>query len=210
LDLLDKDVGSGGVVLLPDQSSGPPHLLVAGGKEGKLYLVNRDSMGHFCGSCTATTGDTNILQSFAATNALFATAAFWQNGLYLGGVLDSLKLFLFDPSTGKLNTSAASQSTTIFAFPGSTPSISSQRASNGIVWAIDSSQLGVPRNAGGPAVLHAYDATNLAIELWNSSQAANNRDQAGLAVKFTVPTVANGKVYIGTRSTIEVYGLLPN
>jgi hypothetical protein len=210
LDVLDKDVGSGGVVLLPDQSSGPPHLLVAGGKEGKLYVVNRDSMGHFCGSCTATTGDTNVLQSFAATNGVFGTAAFWQNGLYLGGVSDSLKLFLLNPSTGKLNTSAASQSTTIFAIPGSTPSISSEGVSNGIVWAVDSSQFGVPWNAGGPAVLHAYDATNLAIELWNSSQAANNRDQAGQAVKFIVPTVANGKVYIGTRSTIEVYGLLPD
>jgi hypothetical protein len=186
-------------------------LLVAGGKEGKLYLINRDSMGHFCGSCTATTGDTNVVQSFAATKAMFGTtAAFWQNGLYLGGVSDSLKLFVFNPSTGKLNTAAASQSTTIYPFPGSTPSISSQGASNGIVWAIDSSQSGAPRNAGGPAVLHAYDATNLAIELWNSSQAANNRDQAGQAVKFTVPTVANGKVYIGTRSTIEVYGLLPD
>ena len=91
------------------------------------------------------------------------------------------------------------------------PSISSQGTSNGIVWAIDATQFGIPGSHGlGPAVLHAYDASNLATDLWNSSQAPNSRDQAGDAVKFTVPTVANGRVYIGTRSTVEVYGLLPN
>jgi hypothetical protein len=89
---------------------------------------------------------------------------------------------------------------------------------NGILWAIDSSAYGPPSSAGtGPAILHAYDATNLAIELWNSSQAAGGRDIAGDAVKFTVPTVANGKVYVSTRGNyttvlgeVDVYGLLPN
>ena len=81
----------------------------------------------------------------------------------------------------------------------------------GVIWAIDSSRYGVPTKLGlGPAVLHAYDASDLATELWNSSQAANNRDTAGNAVKFSVPSVANGKVYIGTRTEIDVYGLLPN
>jgi hypothetical protein len=206
----DRDLGSSGTVLLPDQASGIPHLLITGGKEGTLYLLNRDSMGRYCGTCSASTGNTNTVQSFSATNGLFGTPAFWNNGLYVAGRSDQLGVFNFNPSTGMFDTSPSSRSVNTFDFPGATPSVSSQGTSDGILWAIDSSQYGPPKNAGGPAVLHAYDATNLASELWNSSQAANSRDQAGTAVKFTVPTVANGKVYVGTRTTVEVYGLLPN
>jgi hypothetical protein len=209
LDGQDADLGSSGVVILPDQNSGPAHLLVAGGKEGKLYLLNRDAMGNYCAACTTT--DTNILQSFLATPAIFGTPAFWQNKLYVGGTSDFLSLFTFDVATGNFNTVASSRSATSFQFPGPTPSVSAQGTADGVLWAIDSSGYGVPSAFGtGPAILHAYDAANLASELWNSSQAANNRDTAGNAVKFTVPTVANGKVYIGTRTEIDVYGLLPN
>ena len=209
LDGQDADLGSSGVVILPDQNSGTAHLLVAGGKEGKLYLLNRDAMGNYCAACTTT--DTNILQSFLATQAIFGTPAFWQNKLYVGGTSDFLSLFAFDATTGNFNTVASSRSATSFQFPGPTPSVSAQGASGGVLWAIDSSGYGVPSQFGtGPAILRAYDAANLASELWNSSQAANNRDAAGNAVKFTVPTVANGKVYIGTRTEIDVYGLLPN
>jgi hypothetical protein len=209
LESADRDLGSSGVVLLPDQTSGTAHLLVTGGKEGRLYLLNRDSMGHYCDSCSSSSGDTNTVQSFSATSALFGTPAFWNNGLYVGGLSDQLLVYTFNSSTGKFQTSPSSQTSTSFSFPGVTPSISSQGASNGIVWALDTSQYGVPKNSGGPAVLHAYDATDLTTELWNSTQAANNRDRAGNAVKFAVPTVANGKVYVGTRSTVDVYGLLP-
>jgi hypothetical protein len=209
LDGQDIDLGSSGVVILPDQTSGPVHLLVAGGKEGKLYLLDRDAMGNYCAACTTT--DTNILQSFLATPAIFGTPAFWQNKLYLGGTADALSLFAFDATTGIFNTVASSRSATSFQFPGPTPSLSAQGAAGGVLWAIDSSTYGVPSAFGtGPAILHAYDAANLSSELWNSSQAANNRDTAGNAVKFTVPTVANGRVYIGTRTEIDVYGLLPN
>jgi len=131
--------------------------------------------------------------------------------LYLGGTGDNVSVYTFDPAAGSFATAASSRSATSYSFPGPTPSISAQGASGGVVWAIDSSRYGVPSGSGlGPAVLHAYDAINLATELWNSSQAANNRDTAGNAVKFTVPSVANGKVYIGTRTEIDVYGLLPN
>jgi hypothetical protein len=209
LDAQDADLGSSGVVMLPDETSGPAHLLVAGGKEGKLYLLDRDAMGNYCAACT--TADTNVLQSFLATPAIFGTPAFWQNKLYLGGTSDALSLFAFDTTTGIFNTVASSQSATSFQYPGPTPSLSAQGASGGVLWAIDSSRYGVPSAFGtGPAILHAYDAANLSSELWNSSLAANNRDTAGNAVKFTVPTVANGKVYIGTRTEIDVYGLLPN
>lgn len=209
LESADRDLGSSGVVLLPDQTSGTAHLLVTGGKEGRLYLLNRDSVGHYCDSCSSSSGDTNTVQNFSATSALFGTPAFWNNGLYVGGLSDQLLVYTFNSSTGKFQTSPSSQTSTSFSFPGVTPSISSQGTSNGIVWALDTSQYGVPKNSGGPAVLHAYDATDLTTELWNSTQAANNRDRAGDAVKFAVPTVANGKVYVGTRTTVEVYGLLP-
>jgi hypothetical protein len=209
LNGLDLDLGASGVMVLPDQTSGPAHLLVAGGKEGRLYLLNRDAMGNYCASCT--TSDNNILQSFLAAPAIFGTPAFWQNKLYLGGTSDNISLFTFDPATGNFSTTASSQSATSFPFAGPTPSVSAQGASGGVLWAIDSSRYGVPSALGlGPAILHAYDAANLANELWNSSQAASNRDTAGNAVKFAVPTAANGKVYVGTRTEIDVYGLLPN
>jgi hypothetical protein len=166
-------------------------------------------MGHYCDSCSSSSGDTNTVQNFSATSALFGTPAFWNNGLYVGGLSDQLLVYTFNSSTGKFQTSPSSQTSNTFSFPGVTPSISSQGTSNGIVWALDTSQYGVPKNSGGPAVLYAYDATDLTTELWNSTQAANNRDRAGNAVKFAVPTVANGKVYVGTRSTVDVYGLLP-
>lgn len=211
LESNDTDLASSGLLLLPDQTTGPAHLLVASGKEGRVYLINRDSMGHFCSSCTST--DTNVVQSFFVTNN-FGTPAFWQNALYFTGCDfgqggDFLKRFVFTPGTG-FTTTAASKSATRYPFPGAQPSISSQGATNGIVWAIDASQYGPPSSRGtGPAVLHAYDATNLVTELWNSSQAAGSRDQAGNAVKFTAPTIANGKVYLSTRTEIDVYGLLP-
>jgi len=190
----DADLGSGGAAILVDQNSSPvPHLVIGGGKEGKLYLLNRDSLGG------KNSGDTGAVQTFSVGNGIFATPAFWQNTLYLGPISSGVKAYSFDVSSGKFSTSPSSTSPGSFGFPGSTPSISAQGSSNGIVWAIQ-------RNSS--AVLHAYDATDLSNELWNSSN--NSADQAGGAVKFTVPTVANGKVYVGTASEITVYGLSPN
>ena len=144
----------------------------------------------------------------------FCTPAFWQNALYFAGSLqalgngDRLKRLAVNPSTGQLNPIPTSQSAFTFNFPGATPSISSQGSSSGIVWAVDSSHSGPNVDIHpGPAVLFAYDATDLSKELWNSSQSSGKRDQAGGAVKFMVPTVANGKVYIGTRTELDVYGL---
>jgi hypothetical protein len=207
----DIDLGSGGVVLLPDQNQGPLlHLLLGGGKEGIVYLVDRDNMGQYLQSTNA-----QIVQSFPANNGSFSTPAFWQNNLYIAGATqganDSLRAYAFNPASGLFTTTASSVSSHSFPFPGATPVVSSTGTSNGIVWAVDSSCYGVPSPCGNtatPAVLHAFDATNLSHELWNSSQ-AGQRDQAGSAVKFTVPTVANGKVYIGTRTELDVYGLLP-
>jgi len=201
----DLDLGSSGVIVLPDQTSSPTHLLVNAGKQGQVYLLNRDAMGSYCGStCTA---DTNTVQNFPVS-MIWGTPAFWQNHMFYGGTGDHLTAF--DLSAGKFMTTPSSQSSATFQFPGPTPSVSSQGASGGVVWAADVSQYGVPSLFGsGPAVLHAYDAANLGTELWNSSQAAGDRDQAGNAVKFSVPTIANGKVYLSTRTEIEAYGLLP-
>ncbi len=202
----DADLGSGGVILLPDQPSGPiNHLLVGAGKEGTVYLVNRDDMGHYHSN-----NNNQIVQSFTSIGGSWSTPAFWQNNLYYAGAGDSLKLFAFNPTTGLFSTSPSSQSVHSYQFPGATPSISSQGATNGIVWAMDVSRYGVPSSQGlGPAVLYAYDASDLTTKLWDSSQ-ATTRDQAGNSVKFVPPTVANGKVYVSTRTEIDVYGLLPN
>ncbi len=211
LEANDTDLASAGVVLLPDRANAPTHLMIALGKEGQIYVLNRDALGQYCAVCIGNTGDTNSWQHFFLSGEpFFGVPAFWQNALYTGGIYAPVKRVVFDPATGKFNTNPASQTATSFPFPGVSPSVSSQGASNGILWAVDSGDYGPPHPTGpGPAILHAYDASNLATELWNSSQAASNRDRAGNAVKFTVPTVANGKVYVGTRSEIDVYGLLP-
>ncbi len=212
LDANDTDFGSGAATILVDQPAGPvTHLVIGGGKQGNLFLLNRDSMGKFSSSTN------NVMETVNLGNAIFATPVFWQNNLYVAGV-GTLKQFVFNTSTGKFNGAPFSQSSTSYRFPGATPSVSSNGATNGIIWALDNGLYCSPQSPGcGATVLHAYDATNLATELWNSSQAAANRDLAGHAVKFTVPTVANGKVYVGTRGNdssvlgeLEVYGLLPN
>jgi hypothetical protein len=211
LDANDRDFGSGAATVLVDQPTGPvSRLLIGGGKAGSLFVLNRDNLGRF------NSASNNVVQTINFGNAIFATPAFWENNLYLAGI-GALKQFVFNPATGQFNGMPSSQSPTTYGFPGATPSLSSAGPINGIVWAVDSSQYCTSQSRGcGPAVLHAYDATNLTRELWNSSQAAGSRDQAGRAVKFTVPTVANGKVYMGTRGNdttvlgeLEVYGLLP-
>ena len=204
----DTDHGSGGAAILVDPSSGPhPHLLIGGGKAATLFLLDRENMGHFNAS-----NNNQVVQSLSFGDSIFATAAFWNNTLYLAGSGGHLKSFTFNTSglnVGKFNTSLASQSGTTYGFPGATPSVSSTGSNtNGIVWAIDGSNYGPPHPSSGPAILYAYDATNLGTELWNSTQGTGNG--AGNAVKFTVPTVANGKVYIGSRTELDVYGLKPN
>lgn len=194
----DLDVGSSGALLLPDQPGPHPHLLLGGGKEGKLYLVDRDNLGHF-----RPTDDNQIVQSFfASPGGIFSTPAVWENNVYLAGRADVLKLFRLN--SGLLSTTPDSQSAALFMYPGATPAISSNGSINGIVWALDTNGF----STSSPAVLYAFDATNLSRELYNSNS-AGSRDLAGPAVKFTVPTVANGRVYIGTQAELTVYGLLP-
>ena len=216
----DADHGSGGAAILIDQPAGPvQHLLIGGGKDQVLYLVNRDSLGGYDSTIN------NVVQPLNIGASIFATSAFWNNSLFIAGSGGALQQYTFDPTMGLFGTSPAHSSPGIFGFPGATPSVSSTGGStNGIVWALDNSNYCTQQSTScGPTVLHAYDATNVSSELWNSSKSSGQRDQAGNVMKFTVPTVANGKVYVGTRGNntgsasntttipgeLDVYGLLP-
>jgi len=199
LDDNDTDVDAGGVVLLPDQSGQYPHLLVQVGKEGTIDLINRDNMGHWHSG-----NDDQIVQTLPfIIGGVWGAPAFWNDIAYFGGQYDHLKAFSFNPQTELLSTSPTSQSPEQFSYPGSTPAVSSSGTSNGIVWIIESDNY----NNGGNAVLRAYNADNLSSELYNSQQNPG-RDQAGLPVKFSVPTVADGHVFVGAQSQVDMYGLL--
>jgi hypothetical protein len=196
----DTDLGSGGPLLLPDEvgSIAHPHLIVGSGKSGKIYLVDRDAMGRF-----NSVGDTQIVQFVSsAIGASFATPAYFNKAIYYQGNGDRLKAFAI--TNGVLSTSPIHRSSSTIAFPGATPSISANGTNNAIVWVLDNGAVssGSPT---GPAVLHAYNAYNLTNELYNSNQ-AGIRDRPAWAVKTTVPTVANGKVYVGGAGALTVYG----
>jgi len=196
----DTDVGSGGVLLLPDQGKQAPHeyLLVQVGKSGSIYLIDRHHMGHY-------SAQTNrIVQDMEnAIGGLWATPAWWNNNVYFGGAGDYLRQFTFDPSSGLLSNGAYAVSPTYFGFPGPTPSISANGNADAIVWVLQTDDYG----DNGSATLHAYDATNVANEFYNSNLNFD-RDDPGGAVKFTIPTIANGKVYVPAVQRLTVYGLL--
>lgn len=201
LNVGDYDIGSGGAMLLPDQTKGPHlHLLVQGDKVGNIYLVDRDNMGHY-----NALNNNQIVQCLAGAElGMWASPTWWNNRLYFGASGDTLKAFGLNTNTGLLTTTPTSQTTRVFAYPGATTSVSANQDNNAIVWALDTSTY---KNSDG-AVLYAFDATNLATELYSSSQRFA-RDDPGGAVKFSVPTVANGKVYVGTQTKLSIYGLLP-
>ncbi len=193
----DQDLGSGGEMLLPDltdSSNTVRHLVIGAGKDGVIYVVNRDSMGKFNSS-----GNSQIWQqvSGALTSGVFSTPAYFNGTVYYGDVGATLKAFAM--SNAKLAATPQSQSAAQFAYPGTAPSVSANGTSNAIVWAHENTD---------PAVLHAYDAANLAHELYNSKQAAGNRDHFGSGNKFMTPTVADGKVFVGTTAGVAVFGLL--
>lgn len=197
LDEDDSDLGSGGILLLPDQPGPNPHLAISVGKDGNIFLLNRDNLGKYNPS-----SNSQIVQELSnAIGGIWGMPAYFNNQVYFGGTYDSLKAF--ELSNGLLATSPASESGNVYSYPGPTASVSSNGKTNGIVWALDIGAWG----SGGPGVLHAYNAANLAQELYNSTQNAA-RDQLGPAIKFSVPTIAHGKVYVGTGNSLAVFGLL--
>ena len=202
LNSADEDVASGGVVLLPDQTAGSyPHLLVQAGKEGKLYLVNRESMGGYNSG-----GDQVVQEVSGQSGGLWSIPAFWNNTLYTWGKATQLKAFTM--ANGLLPTTASAVAPDTSQFPGATPSVSANGTSNGIVWAVQTDNY----NASGNAILRAYNASNVATSLFNSNQVPSDPTQganntAGVSTKFVTPTIANGKVYVGTAAEVTVYGL---
>jgi hypothetical protein len=192
----DEDLGSGGAMILPDLMDGGGHvhhLAVGAGKDSNLYVVNRDNMGKFNPD-----DDSAIYQEIDGVlpGGVWAMPAYFNNTVYYGSVGSPLKAFGI--TNAMLSTSATSQTATSFTYPGTTPSVSANGTSNGIVWAIENTS---------PAVLHAYDATNLSHELYNSNQ-AGSRDQFGAGNKFITPLIVNGKVFVGTQNGVAIFGLL--
>ena len=206
LNTNDLDLGTSGPILPAFQSGATdPDLVIEGGKDGNIYLVNRDNMGKF-NSTTNSNVETLPAGRADPINGVFSTPAALGTSIYFGEVGEPLELFIF--SQGLLSTAPAAQTANSFPFPGTTPMISANGTSNMIVWALDLSRyIGNNNPNPGPAVLHAYNGSNL-TELYNSTQ-AGTRDQAGVAIKFTAPTISNGRVYVGTANQLDVYGLLP-
>ena len=199
----DLDQGAAGILLLPDQPGAHTHILVQVGKEGRILVLNRDNLGGYLGPNAGS--NTNVLQDITGAlktdSGLWSTPAYWNNYVYLWAENDSLKMFPL--TNGVLATRATAQSSATSAFPGASPVVSSNSTRSGIVWAVLTDQY----NSNGPSVLYAFNATNVAQELYSSSQNPT-RDNAGPANKFAVPVVTNGKVYVGAFGQVDVYGLL--
>jgi hypothetical protein len=193
----DQDLGSGGVVVLPnmtDANGTVRHLAIGGGKDNNVYIVDRDNMGKFNPQ-----NDNAIYQELygAVPGGIWGMPAYFNNHVYFGAVRAPIRAFQF--SKAVLSLTPVSQTSTVFGYPGTTPSISANGSKNAILWAVENVT---------PAVLHAYSATNLEEELYNTNQAANGRDQFGAGNKFVVPTIVNGKVYVATPDGVAAFGLL--
>ena len=199
LNRFDVDLGSSGPLLLPDSAGSVthPHLMVGAGKEGTIYLIDRDNMGGFTDG-----GPDQIVQTLPfVMGGAFGSPAFFNGTLYYNGIYDSLRAFRF--VDGQIDPPyAISQSINYFGFPGATPSVSANGTADGIVWVLDNGGY----SGHFPTILHAYNAADLTQELYNSGQVPG-RDTLGPAVKFTTPTVANGKVYVGAQYEFNVLGL---
>jgi hypothetical protein len=196
-DQHDTDLGSGGPMLLPDSagSAAHPHLLIGGGKEGRIYLIDRDNLGRF-----SPTSDHVVQEVLGQVKGIYDTPAFFTDGttsrIYYGTIGDSLKSFTI--ANASFSTTFTAHSNDTFGFPGTTPTISASGSSNGIVWDLDRTT----------NQLRAYAAGNIGNELYTSAQAAGSRDAVGSVVKFTTPTVIDGRVLVGTSNNFEIYGLL--
>ena len=207
----DKDVASGGLVLLPPSQSGKL-MLAQQGKAGTIVLLDTTNLGKYCVKLSpACSGkDPQIQEIVGASGGLWGSPTYWNGFVYWTGVNEPIKAFSFDAGgSAKLSTTPVSETSQSFAFSSPTPSVSSNGTSNGILWALDGSSVDSVCVAGSDCLgLFAYDAANLKPLLYKSSQAKNNRDSPGSAVKFEIPIIANGKVYVGTQDAVSAYGLL--
>ena len=209
LSASDLDLGSGGVLLLPDQSGAHPHEMVSAGKSGTIYLVNRDNMGHY-------NANTNqVIQSlpgiFPNTMGLnggnFSSPVYFNENVYFSPIAGPVQAFQL--TNGLLSTAPTSQSSEVYNARGGTMAISANGSANGILWTLQNGGTDPNVLPSAPGVLHAYAASNLGDELYNSSQ-AGSRDTLDSWFKFSLPVVANGQVFVASDSELTVYGLLPN
>lgn len=194
----DADLGSGGPMLLPDEVGSPdhPHLLVGCGKEGKIYLLDRDNMGHYNAN-----NDNRAVQTLGgAVGGTWSSPAYFDHRIYYQGQGDVLKCFAI--SNAHINPVPVARGQFSLGYPGCTPVVSANGNLDAIVWTIQSDAYG----SGGPAILRAYNATNIAQVYYDSSR-NRSRDNPGGAVKYTVPVVANGKVYVPAQFAVSVYGV---
>jgi outer membrane protein assembly factor BamB len=216
----DTDLGSGGVILLDDQPTGQPHLLAIAGKEGVIYLIDRDKMGKFDSTkdnvvarLPINPADASLVGDVFGMPTSFGSSIFLvgapirdAHGAPIGGPLGPNPMREFQLSGGKLT--PAKSTTVMFGWKTCTPTVSASGTTNGIVWLVQAEGF----RPTVPAILHAFDATDLGKELYNTEQAATaagaKRDQPGIGIKFSIPTVANGKVYLGTVGEVTVYGPL--
>jgi hypothetical protein len=197
LDVGNHDLGSTNVTLLPDQLGPHPHLMLMAGKNGTIAVVDRDDMGHYNPS-----GDTQIVQSLVNIFPFgtpepgnYSAAVYFGGYVYFSPVADNLQAFRL--TNGLLSTSATSRSFEIYPYPGGTIAASSNGASDGIIWAVEWN--------GPAAVLRAYDATNLAVQLYGSDQVVG--DALDVGAKFTSPVIVNGKVFVASSGRLTVFGL---
>jgi hypothetical protein len=197
LEEQDGDLGSGAPLLLPHQPGPHPNLLFLGGKGGGVYLLDRDRLGHFDAA-----GDKAAVQTMEAHGMVMGAAAYWNGVVYTLWSSDVLKAFPI--TNGRLSETPSSQATHQFTDPGATPTVSSNGNADGIVWVVETKAW---NGSDRPAVLHAYDAANVAREVYSSEQNAS-RDRMGSAVRFAIPTVVAGRVYVGAKGQVDVYGLL--
>jgi hypothetical protein len=198
----DLDQGSGGLLMPPDQQGANPHLLITGGKEGRIVVLNRDNLGGFASGASYNTNALQDISNVIPQNLGFwSTPAYWNGNVYLWA--ENNVPMLFKLNGGVMDTQPDSQSTITSAFPDPTFSISSDGAQNGIAWAVRSDQF----NSNGPAVLYAWDANDLTNTIYESDTNVT-RDHAGPANKFSIPVVTNGKVYVAAHGEVDVYGLL--
>jgi hypothetical protein len=203
LDASNFDLGSGGVLLLPDQPGTYPHEMVSAGKNGTVYLVNRDNMGHYnSGHDTDIQSLVNVFtNNLGQEGGNFGSPVYFNENVYFAPVQGTVQVFTL--TNGLFSTKPTSRSSQIYAERGGTLAISASGNSNGILWALQSNGTTVP------GTLHAYNATNLVNELYNSDQ-AGTRDTLDIWWKFTTPVVANGKVFVTSVGQLTAYGLLPN
>jgi hypothetical protein len=214
----DQDVASGGLVLLPALPSGR-QLLAQMAKLGTMYVLDRSNMGKYCVNATpaCTTSDPQIAQEIPnATVGMWGSPAYWNGYVYWGGAnddnlaTDGIKAFALNANnSGLLSTTPTSKTAVSFAFSAPVPSISANGTTSGILWGLDDQAYQSTCSGGTNCqILYAYDATDLTKLLYSSNQAANNRDVPGGAVKFATPTIANGKVYVGSQYAVSAFGLL--